>query len=273
MGAGMVDKLDTSQVEFRIIGKPELKNRVLGSVFARKLGVLIRAMGAADKTANGGKRFDYVIIDMKATSASATLSEQRVSKIMPQDSSVHAFGECLLSVNSGNFAAARRHPECALYLRALAVDVEDTFSHAELTVNGFQPVIVDKFFLNRASEAIAAEASAEIPTWFKGSAVGTFDGQIKETDLRGSIPKVIIRLTAGGKDIDCVCPGLTVEDIRSVLDKRVRMTGSAFYDGKSGLPVRIEVTSVPVLVKQPADFTRWRGAFEPFDPELWSGNN
>ena len=129
------------------------------------------------------------------------------------------------------------------------------------------------FFLNRATEASTALAEdAERQSWFKGSAVGTFDGEIKEADLRGSIPKVIIRLTAGNKDIDCVCPGLSVDDIKSVLNQRVRLTGTAYYDGDSGLPIRIEVTSIPIPIKRAVDFTRWRGSFETFAPE-WDGDH
>jgi hypothetical protein len=274
MGFGMSEQSRPEDIVFRIVGKPELRNRVLASVFARKLGILIRAMTAADKSANGGKRFDYVIVDMKASSAAATIHEQQVSRLPALEASSVAFGKCLSAVNSGNVAVARRSLECAVLLRALATDVEDTFSHAEVTVNGAPTVVVDRFFLERVTEVVAsAKEEKKAEQWFKGSTVGTFDGQILETDLRGSVPQVILRLTAGGKDIHCVCPALTVDEIKTVLNQRVRVSGNAYYDGKSGLPIRIEITSMPHLIKVDADFRRWKGSFSPFEPDSWVGEN
>jgi hypothetical protein len=266
----MADGLDSGQVKLRIIGTQAYNDRVLANVFAHKLSVLIRAAAAADLSANGAKRFDFVIIMLDANSpATALIGQQRATKQMPDSSSIDILGRCAESVNSGNFAFARHHFPCAIQLKKLANDVDEKFSHAELTVNGFKPITIDRYFLERATEAIAVKDEPTELKWFKGSAIGTFDGQILETDLRGDIPRVILRLTAGGKEIACVCPGLSVEDIRAVLNKRVNLTGSAFYDGKSGMPLRIEVSRTPEIIKASADFTKWKGAFEPFTPDEW----
>jgi hypothetical protein len=266
----MADGLDSGQVKLRIIGTRAFNDRVLANVFAHKLAVLIRAATAADFSANGGRRFEFVIIQLDANSpATALVGEQRVTKQVPVSSSIDILGRCAESVNSGSFAYARTHLPCAIQLKKLANEVDQKFSHAELTVNGFKPITIDRYFLERATEAVLVKDEPTQLKWFKGSAVGTFDGQILETDLRGDIPRVILRLTAGGKEIDCVCPGLSIEDIRAVLNKRVSLTGSAFYDGKSGMPVRIEVSQTPEIIKASADFTKWKGAFEPFTPDEW----
>jgi hypothetical protein len=268
----MTDTLDSGQVKLRIIGTRAFNDRVLADVFARKLAVLIRAANAADVSANGTKRFEFVIIKLDANSpATALVGEQRVTSQLPDSSSIDILGRCAESVNSGSFAYARTHLPCAIQLKKLASDVDQKFSHGELTVNGFKPITIDRYFLERATEAVLVKDESAELGWFKGSAIGTFDGQVLETDLRGDIPRVILRLTAGGKEIACVCPGLSIEDIRAVLNKRVNLTGSAFYDGKSGMPVRIEVSRAPEIIKAQADFTKWKGAFEPFTPDEWGG--
>jgi hypothetical protein len=269
-----VTELDSRHVKFRVVGTQSFNDRVLAAVFARKLALLIRAMEAADRSANGGKRFEYVITNLTAASpATATLAEQQIGKHAPQFSSVDTFGRCAQAINAGDESFARRHIECATYLAAVAKDAEKSFDHSELTVNGYAAIRIDQFFFNRAKEIVGAKEREEKPTWFRGEAIGTFDGEILEVDLRGDIPKVILRLTSGGKEIDCVCPGLDVEDIRKVLDRRVEVTGRAFYDGRSGLPARIELTRVPTPVRTGVDFSRWKGALGHDGVAEWGGDD
>ena len=104
--------------------------------------------------------------------------------------------------------------------------------------------------------------------WFSGSAFGSFDGEVRAVDLRGSLPEIKLILSAGGKQIDCICRGIDIENIRSALNRRVRISGLAIYDGTSGLPRRLEAREVS-LVAPGADFTRWKGAFEPFEALEW----
>lgn len=98
-------------------------------------------------------------------------------------------------------------------------------------------------------------------TWFKGSSIGSFDGSLDVVDTYGEFPQVKLTLSAGGKVIDCICHAEDIEAIRSVLKKRVWITGLAIYDGTQGLPARLEVTEISVI-KGSEDFTRWRGAFQ-----------
>lgn len=270
----MTEALDHRHVKLRVIGTSALNERVKGRVFANKLLALISAVEAADRAANGGKRFEFVIVDLKASSASATISEQRINKLPVIDSSVEVFGRCVQSIDSGNYAFARDHVEVAACIRSLAKDVENAFDRAELTVNGYEPILIDRFFLARAEEAINIPDTAEAKeSWFQGSVIGTFDGKILESDFRGTIPQVMLRLTAGGKDILCTCPTLSFEDIKAILKQRVRVTGKAYYSGESGIPQKIEVIALPQLVKQGADFKRWRSQFDVFTPNGWSEGN
>ena len=266
-------ELGRDEVKLRVLGKPEANNRVLASVFAHKLRVLVRGLEAVDKSVNGGKRFEYLIIDLAPKSASATIVAQRSSKIMPTRPSVEVYQECVTAIATGRFAVARAHPECITFLRSLAKDAGETFSRAELSINGMPTVRIDEVFQRQAE--LAAEKPVErdeTPKWFVGTVIGSFDGAILESDWRGAVPTAHLRLTAGDKvDIPVAFRGLTIDDMRPVLGKRARVTGKAQYDGTSGLPARIEVSEVPRLIKSDADFLRWGDAFTPFKPDEWEG--
>ncbi|WP_156932377.1 hypothetical protein [Mesorhizobium sp. LNJC391B00] len=267
-------ELDSHQVRFRIVGTADLQGKVLASVFAQKLAALVRAMEAADKAANGQQRFDFVIVDLKPTSASATLREFRISSKAPDYSSVEIFERCVRSVDTQHYQFAREHLECVKQLVAVAKDVAKTYDHAEITVDNFETVVIDETFLSNATEAITIpDPEVAEAKWFKGVTVGSFDGKILETDIRHSTPKFIVRLTAGGKEITCDCPGFSIDDIRTVLGRRVRLTGRAHYDGTGGLPSKIEVIEKPRLIKENPDFARWRGTFETFTIDDWHGDN
>lgn len=125
--------------------------------------------------------------------------------------------------------------------------------------------------VDAAGIATAIGVQSEQQHWFSGAAIGTFDGFLHFVDLRGALPEIKLTLSAGGKQIDCVCRDDDVETIRGSLNKRVRITGRAIYDGRSGLPRRVEVISI-APVGEPADFTKWRGSFEPFTAPEWPGD-
>lgn len=118
--------------------------------------------------------------------------------------------------------------------------------------------------VERASAA-TAEAAYRM---FKGYAHASFCGEVKEADLRGEVLRVRLVIGDGPSELDCICTADQVELIRVALNRRVRVSGRAYYNGASGLPHRLEVRIVEP-VKAPADFTRWRGAFEPFEATEW----
>lgn len=262
------------QIVFRIVGKPVHNGRVLADVFAKKLEALVKAMSAADRAANGQKHFDYVITELKATSASATVMEQRSNRRMPQVSSIATFDECMQAVDHERYEVARRYYDCAVQVAEIAKDADRTFDHVEVTVNGNPTVIVDKIFFRRATEAIRLPDQDGVTKWFVGTTEGSFDGKIVVEDIRDdAIPKVVLRLTAGGKEIECYWQGFSPDQHERFLGKRVRVRGRAHYDGASGLPVRIDILEAPRPVKPDADFVRWGGAFEPFEVDEWGGDH
>jgi hypothetical protein len=155
---------------------------------------------------------------------------------------------------------------CVEQLGRLSRGSGKLFSHADLVVTGYDPVRVDDFFEAQVSRALSSADTAA--TAFSGESFVAFDGEIKEVDLRGSVPRLKLILTAGRREIDCIYPNATVEELRLYLDRRVVVSGFGFFDGVSGLPIRLRIQSI-VPVKKNGDVSRWRGTFTPFAIEEW----
>lgn len=111
-------------------------------------------------------------------------------------------------------------------------------------------------------------ARVEQVVYYRGHAREAFDGTIKAADLRGDLPRVTLILTAGGKEIDCICKRLTIDEIRVALDRRVWAEGIAVYSGKSALPSRVEIDKINLLSSE-ADLSKWRGSMTPFPLSEW----
>lgn len=265
----MPDALTSRQIKLRVVGLPENNKLVLGSVFARELAILIRAIKAADKQSNGKEHFDFVITKLEAASASVTMDETRVAKEIPHQSGIEAFWECAVAVKSGDISVARESMACLKQISAFAHDVDDRFAYAEITINGYEPIIVDQAFkiFAQNAETITTEKSQEYK-WFKGRALGVFYGEIQEVDFRKEIPQVIVVTSAGKREIAAECRGMTVDDLRPVLKMKCRIEGYAQYDGTNGLPSHIEIIKIRPT-KRDADIIRWEGTFDSFNPSEW----
>ena len=134
---------------------------------------------------------------------------------------------------------------------------------------------IDSFLSQRATEAARGEAPdhagapVEPLKWFRGLVEGRFDGELQEVDLRGSVPQCAL-VVGPGHQIDCIFRDADLPQIGTALTSRarVRLTGRAIYDGRSGLPARLEIRDIEI-VNADVDFLKWRGSFEPFSPEEW----
>ena len=272
--------LQTGEVRFRVHGRQaDGGERVPASVFAQKLAVLVRALRAADAAVNGRVTHDYVISDLQIGSALVELREEEIKKpdLITKQSSITAFEDCVEAIRQGTVERAQFFGKCPRYVSQLAKGSGYRFGYAELWLEKENPVRVDEF-LYEQSTAVAEPFKQFFPVvqeveprWYRGMAHGTFEGVVKGVDLRGALPEVKLILAAGGKQIDCIFRGLEIERIREALDRKVRVEGTAFYDGRSGLPRRVEVTRID-LAKPVGDFTRWKGSFEPFSPPEWESD-
>lgn len=96
--------------------------------------------------------------------------------------------------------------------------------------------------------------------FFKGIAIETLDGVIKELDARGTLVRGKLILTAGGKEIDCVFSSSDLPLLRESFDRRARVEAIAHYDGESLLPVRLDVKRLALVGGK--DLVRWKGALK-----------
>ena len=271
-----MDGVRQGQVEFRLHptatdGGDEAL--VSAGVFARKLAALVLALKSADRAVNYGKpTHDYKIEKLKSSSPTAILQETLVRPgIDFGRSGIAAFEDCVDSVTVGSGERARTFGKCPYYIQSLSTGATKDFSYGEIHVPS-RIVRIDDFLNYQAKAVVAPEKIAllvEDRPLFKGAAHGTFRGELKEVDLRGSLPETKLVLP-GGKEIDCVWAAEDIDIIRDALAKRVRLYGRAIYDGKSGLPRRLEVQSSTV-VEPAGDFERWKGSFKPFHTQ-WIGD-
>jgi hypothetical protein len=271
--------LSTGEIRLRVHGRQnDAGERVPASVFAQKLATLVRALRAADAAVNGRVTHDYVISDLKIGSALVELREEAIRRtdLIPRYSGVSAFDNCVGAIREGSVERALTFGKCPVYIAQLAKGSGQRFGYAELWVDHESPFRVDDFLFEQTETVIKRPALLDEPAgteqrWYKGIAQGTFEGVVKGVDLRGALPEVKLILTAGGKELDCIFREVSIERIREALDRRVRIEGTAYYDGKSGLPRRVEVTDI-WPIKEPGDFTRWRGAFQPFTAPEWEND-
>jgi hypothetical protein len=223
---------------------------------------------------NGKASHDYVITDLKMGSALVELREQQIAppSLMLRGTGISAFDDCMDAIRIGSIERAQEFGRCPNYVSQLARGSGHRFGYAELWVDREPPVRVDEFLLEQTRKVIdrpeLIKAMAASQKWYEGIALGSFDGVVKGVDLRGALPEVKLILTAGEKEIDCIFRNVEMDRIREALDRRVRVEGTAHYDGNSGLPRRLEVSSINT-VSEPGNFSRWKGAFEPFVAPEW----
>lgn len=263
----MVNEPQISQIKLRVHGARDTNNRVRAEVFARQLTALIKALEAADKIANGGVRFDYVIAELKNESASVTLTEVVSSKKSRAESGIKVLGDTIEGIIKFNPRAIHKHSQCLPHIVSIAQGVSNDFFYSDINIGDDISFRVDDLFLEQVLRA-REFVTMRMERLYTGVAIGTFDGTIKEVDLRGDAPRLKLILRAGGKEIDCVYSGATSEQIREILDRRVSVEGRAHYSGKSGLPERIEILKHQEIKPSP-DILRWQKQFDGLTASDW----
>jgi hypothetical protein len=260
--------IGSDQIELKVHGlSNEDHGRVPARVFANKLKQLVSALEAADKIANGEHLHTYVLSSMHMSEPTAVLREILIDD-MPtvSESAIPTFNDAIEGIKIHDARIERLAP-VVRHIGLLTSGVESKFGFAEIRTTNNNVVRVDDFLRRRA--VIAKKSVAE--PWFSGAVMASFDGVLDYVDARGALPQIKLTLTAGGKEIDCICRQEDIEAIGDALKKRVRVFGRAIYASSSPLPMRVEVTAVET-VKQSADFTRWRGAFRPFEIASWDAD-
>ena len=264
------------EIELKLFGLSSAGTEdVRADVFAKKLSGLIKALKAADRQCHGNKTYEYYIRDLKYGSAYAAIAERPYStKKIPQVSSVRAVQSVAASVRDGQGIPKETDPTIASVLAMLGNGADKAFSHGEIGIKGQTDTVVriDKFFDKRADRAFVEFKSPDnVVNLFEGVAFGTFDGELKEVDLRGTVASAKLILNVGNKELDCTCNSVTVENLREALDQRVTVSALAHYNGRDRLPEQIEIKRIDPL-GEAGSLAKWRGEFElpyPSAEDIW----
>lgn len=273
----VLEKLGVGELRFRVHSTTSDEENVSASVFADKLGRLVRALKAADLALHGKVIHDYKIAKLSSSNPTAVLAEVTLPKFVALDyiglTAIGAFSDCASAILAGDRDRALRYGACAFHISKLATGSHRNFGYAEVWTANDNIVRVDDLLVHQSRAIVDPPKALESDIhsdWFKGQAFGSFDGTVLEADLRGSLPSIKLVLSAGGEQIDCICRSDDIEMIRSALKRRVRLYGEAVYDGRSGLPKRIQVSEITPIIEG-GDFMRWRDAFEEMSPPDWDG--
>jgi hypothetical protein len=247
---------------FAIYGLGQDNGFVRADVFASKMSLLIRALRAADKFVNGGKRYDYVIADLAQGSAIATVRERRASRRITRGSSVATLGITLNAIYEGGAFVVP--PGLLSSINGLAEGAEEIFSHGEARYLG-SVVRIDGFFRRQSEAAVAKFAEIEQENasarLFSGAAITSFDGLLELIDGRGDLLRGKLTLSAGGLELDCVIPKALEAVAVEAFKMRVRISGIAIYDGTSLLPQRITVEQIYRIANE-GSLADWKGRAE-----------
>ncbi|MFI4974233.1 MAG: hypothetical protein ACHP84_06845 [Caulobacterales bacterium] len=269
------EKLASGEIQFALHSRDpddSEDRRVDAGVFAAKLGALVGALKAADASVNGGSpAHSYVIERLLTSTPTARLKERPLRRDLMIQSGIDAFDRCAQAITVGERDTALTYGKCVTKVETLARGAEKTFGYGEIQTPA-NVVRIDQFLAERTKSVISPERpiarTAAAGEWFKGATQGSFVGMVRVVDLRGKLPAIKLILSAGSMTLDCACIGLTVDQIRHALNRRVRVFGRAIYDGKGGLPRRVEIRDIEVM-ETDGDISNWRGAFEPFEVSTW----
>ena len=260
-------ELGQRQIELKVHGLTrEDHGRVPARVFANKLKQLVGALEAADTIANGKLVHEYVLASMHMSEPTAVLAERPLIDIDDGRSAIPVFNDAVEGVKTNDKRVTELAP-VVRYVGLLTSGAEAKFGFAEVRTADSNVVRIDEFLRKRAATA----RKRLVGSWFDGLVNGSFDGVLDYVDLRGALPQIKLTLSAGAKEIDCICKREDIEALGGALNHRVRVYGRAIYTAASPLPMRVEVTSIQPL-KEDADFTRWKGSFRAFEQADWEGD-
>lgn len=259
------------------VGEPGLPSTYVDAeVFSAKLNAFLRALKAADRVGGKIRKVDkptYYISHMRTGSAIVGITEfSQPQSMYLGRSSLDTVVYVASEVAVGNIKDLGPYANLATAIHNIAKGANLNYSHIDLKRDDnsdttTSPIVrIDDQFEYQAQRFLSA--SRELPKAitppapYVGSAQDAFDGSIKEVDLRDAVWSGKLVLTGSGVEIHCTFEDTALDDVRNYLNKRVWAEGLAIYNGKSGLPQRLEVARMrPINLS--GDLRRWRGKLRP----------
>lgn len=268
---------DKKQIELKLYGLAhEGGGDVRADVFVKKMDMLLKGLRAADQQNNGQKTLDYLITDLKHSSAHASMTEFQYNiERVPNASAVEAFHAVISSVKDGHGIPRGTNPALAKIVAGIGNGTEKVFSHGEIGISGKLETVVriDTGFDKRADRAYRDyKPSANVVSLFEGTSYSTFKGKLKVIDLRGTVTSAKLILSIGGIELQCTANSVTVQNLKDNLDQEAIITGFAHYNGKDRLPEHVEIKKIEPLGDRPQSLRKWNGAFDleyPDAEDIW----
>jgi hypothetical protein len=258
--------MDAPEATLTIHGLEGDAKFVRADVFARKLKAFLKGLAEADKFANGKQLHVYVIEDLRVGSAVFKVREKQKSRSVPRQSAIRTYHRATKAVYDGERSVSFLPEPLIASIEALSAGTEGRqkqLDHAEVSFDdGGNIIRIDDFLKRKAEEALRLvrdPAGFSTPSHFKGTAFGSFDGQLKMLDNRGQLLRASLVTTAGDRQLDCVVSKELTNVAGGNFDRRVRVDGLAHYDGEALLPIRIDVRKISPVSSE-ASLQRWRGA-------------
>ncbi len=264
------------ELTLTIHGLDEYNRDVDAEVFVKKLATLLKGIRLSDKEVNGRRRHKLLLTELSQNCATASVREQ-VYQAGPRPHSGLAHYEAAVEAVFARKPSAANLPLPLLReIASLNQGVGRSFDFGVFKSTSGTVIRIDDYLAKAAGQIVAEVETVKFsrPNRFSGIAFGYFEGILKLVDLRGDLWKGALILSAGGKQVECTVGALSDEELGKVLNRRVAVYGKAHYDGSSGLPERIEVSSAkPLPDRATATLSRWRGAFRPLGADPSEGWN
>jgi hypothetical protein len=258
---------DRETLTLTIHGLPAFNKDVDGEVFARKFFKFMQALAVADDIANGGRRLKYLIEKLEKNTATAAVREQVVSGTAQHASGVDFFQKAANLIYHDSPKARELPVKLIRYVEELASGAGQEFERGEIKWGANDNFVrIDKNLGANANRVIADIRRASLGEIrpFAGVANISLDGTVITLEGRGETDKAVVKLTAGGKEIDCLLHRISDEKMRQLWKQRCTVVGVGHYSGNGKLPDYIEAVSIDP-VGAGVDWKRWKGAFNPIE--------
>ncbi|WP_425416510.1 hypothetical protein [Oricola indica] len=260
---------DREKLTLTLHGLPAFNKDVDGEAFARKFFKFMQALAEADKQANGERRSKYLIDALEKNTATARVREMPSSSA-EHHSGVRYFRDGVSSIYYDRPAARRLSLPFVNYVRELSSDVGNTFAFGEIKSDNQNTVRIDEG-LRKNADKVAADIrriSLGVVQPFAGEARASFDGTILALDSRKDKDLAVIRLTAGGREIECKVDQISDDDMVRFYKKRCTIFGVGHYSGNDRLPDWIQVAKIE-LVEPSGSWGTWKAAFPELKLDEW----
>ncbi|PCI85483.1 MAG: hypothetical protein COB24_12895 [Hyphomicrobiales bacterium] len=270
----MSDKL--GKISFKVYGLAHEKNgAVRADVFAKKLGVFLKGLKESDSYLNQTNRLNFLITKMAYGSAELVIEEETIDlQYLPPKSSIYLIKNAIDDIDKGRGFAVGLPIALARSIVDLGRNVEETFAHAEITIDDDDSNVVriDSFFFKRAEKSFAnLKLENHDEVLFEGTTMGTYYGVLRAIDLTGRTGTAKLISNIGGKEISCKCNIEIMEKLANTLNKKVAVSGLIHYSSESRIPKQIDIKKIE-LMETDNHLKRWIGAFDipcPDEEDIW----